>query len=462
MRQVISKATVAILFVFLLVVTSFFSKPTHAQYDVCEPTGGIYDTLQDVFDLNIRRTIVNMITSALTDGATHVVTSSSSDELIGCLGHMRDQMVAAGVATGGDPLSCVNLDNCTTEADVCDALNNTYEDVRTSNSGEFLANIRNGQGRGGLIALANIAEKATYEDAPVSMQYFASRQLQRVPYMGAALAQSTVGGIEYAGPFLEITYDLWKVVRNAAFGAMAIIMIVVGVMIMTRRRLNPQTAVTVQYAIPRIVVALVLIAFSYPIGAAIASFAWVLRHSVDDLIINVAGTGTTGYFEAAVNLAGLGFVGNLIIMLGLGMVPLFGVFNLMILTIAFIFALILWVIVLIKIIFLYFRLLIGIITAPISFALGAIPGKESSTTNWFKKMIAYTLAIFAMSATIAITKIFASAILLKMIDCNAVTLTAALVLVGPLLVAFIYVFGFGMAIKMDKKVIEAVMGRQRR
>ena len=70
-------------------------------------------------------------------------------------------------------------------------------------------------------------------------------------------------GIGFSG--LSPLLDLWKAFRNIAYALLAVIMIVVGFMVMFRRKIDPKTVVTVQNAIPRIVIALLLVTFSYAI-----------------------------------------------------------------------------------------------------------------------------------------------------------------------------------------------------
>jgi hypothetical protein len=53
--------------------------------------------------------------------------------------------------------------------------------------------------------------------------------------------------------------------------------------------------------------------------------------------------------------------------------------------------------VLLKIFGVYLKMLFAIISAPVSFAIGAIPGNQDTTTNWFKQFGAYMVSIPAMS-----------------------------------------------------------------
>ena len=65
---------------------------------------------------------------------------------------------------------------------------------------------------------------------------------------------------------LTPTLQVWKAFRNLSYFLFIIIFIVVGFMIMFRAQINPQTVVTVQAALPKIVVTLIMITFSYAIA----------------------------------------------------------------------------------------------------------------------------------------------------------------------------------------------------
>jgi len=46
-----------------------------------------------------------------------------------------------------------------------------------------------------------------------------------------------------------------------------LLLVVMGIMIMTRKKINPQAVVTVQNVLPRVAISVVLVFFSYAIGA---------------------------------------------------------------------------------------------------------------------------------------------------------------------------------------------------
>jgi hypothetical protein len=70
-------------------------------------------------------------------------------------------------------------------------------------------------------------------------------------------------GIGFSG--LSVLLPIWKAFRNIAYGLLAIILVVIGFMVMFRKKIDPKTVVTVQNAIPRVIVALLLVTFSYAI-----------------------------------------------------------------------------------------------------------------------------------------------------------------------------------------------------
>lgn len=71
-------------------------------------------------------------------------------------------------------------------------------------------------------------------------------------------------GIGFAG--LAPILPIWKGFRNIAYSILAIIMIVIGFMVMFRKKIDPKTVVTVQNALPGIIVTMILITFSYAIA----------------------------------------------------------------------------------------------------------------------------------------------------------------------------------------------------
>lgn len=73
--------------------------------------------------------------------------------------------------------------------------------------------------------------------------------------------------------------ELWKSSRNVTYVFFIIIFVTIGFMIMFRSKLNPQTVVNIQLALPNIIVSLILVTFSFAICGFIIDFVY-LGHSL--------------------------------------------------------------------------------------------------------------------------------------------------------------------------------------
>lgn len=95
---------------------------------------------------------------------------------------------------------------------------------------------------------------------------------------------------------LEPLRGVWQSFRNITYMLFVIIFLVIGLAVMFRYRLNPQTVVTVQLALPRIIIALLLVTFSY----AIAGFVIDLLYIVISLMaVAFADVGVPGWTYTA-------------------------------------------------------------------------------------------------------------------------------------------------------------------
>lgn len=70
-------------------------------------------------------------------------------------------------------------------------------------------------------------------------------------------------GIGFAG--LTPLLPLWKASRNIAYAVLIIVMLAIGFMIIFRMKIDPKTVISVQAALPKIILTLILITFSYAI-----------------------------------------------------------------------------------------------------------------------------------------------------------------------------------------------------
>jgi len=112
--------------------------------------------------------------------------------------------------------------------------------------------------------------------------------LQQAGFIPKAYAVEGIG-FSALRPFL----NLWKVFRDISYMFLVLVLIVIGFMIMFRMKLNAQTVISVESALPRIVIALILITFSF----AIAGFLIDLMYVTIALLISIL-SNNNAYYDA--------------------------------------------------------------------------------------------------------------------------------------------------------------------
>ena len=283
------------------------------------------------------------------------------------------------------------------------SLNHPETDSITADAGA-LAGISRG------IALA-------YAVPPASgVEYFADKIHDFNP-VKPAYAQTGIGFTA-----LSPVKEVWGAFRNASYVAFIIVFVIMGFMIMFRAHISPQAVATVQDSIPRIVIALILVTFSY----AIAGLMIDLMYVVINLAIAVLGTvqgfdrnSAQNVFKENIFMLIFGgwpeLVADTSQVIGDTLKRLFnfilegtgcGVFNLggcagkaiawilgwvggIILGIALLY-------IMVKVFFMlltaYIMIIILTIFAPFFFLVQALPGRNGAS-EWFKQMIA-NIAVF--------------------------------------------------------------------
>lgn len=84
--------------------------------------------------------------------------------------------------------------------------------------------------------------------------------------------------------------NVWKAMRDVAYLMLVLVIVTIGFMIMFRSKLNPQTVINVENSLPKIVMALIYITFSF----AIAGFLIDLMYVSLILIISILGPQQVG------------------------------------------------------------------------------------------------------------------------------------------------------------------------
>ena len=128
------------------------------------------------------------------------------------------------------------------------------------------------------LAVTNTAPKQNLlslifaSDRPISGIAYVKERLDRLNPVSVVHAQAPGTGFNALQPVQEI----WVVFRNVSFGLFVLVAIVFAFMIMFRVKLSPQTVVSVQSALPKIVLSLILVTFSYAIAGFLIDLMYVV------------------------------------------------------------------------------------------------------------------------------------------------------------------------------------------
>lgn len=266
---------------------------------------------------------------------------------------------------------------------------------------------------------------AIYAKPPANLALWVRDTGQTLGFLPKQVAAQGVGFSGLA-PILQI----WKAFRNVAYLLLAIVMIVIGFMVMLRKKIDPKTVVTVQNALPQIVITLLLITFSYAIVGILIDIMYVVlvmgmsllvnssagalgQDTVSKYLTNGAWTLIGGMFWGGMSsfddlvriinpfgLAGTSAdtVASLLLKTGGSVVlsPLLAATGVLIILLLGIFLLVGYIRVLMMLVMAYINILISIIFAPLQLLAGAFPG-SNSFASWLLNIVA-NLVIFPITA----------------------------------------------------------------
>lgn len=237
-----------------------------------------------------------------------------------------------------------------------------------------------------------------YQTKPVSSSRYLAYLSESFTLVKPAYAQGK--GWKFFEPVLKI----WRVVRDTSYLFFVVIFVAVGFMIMFRRKIDPQTVINIQNTLPKIIVALILVTFSYAICGLLVDFIYVgnelIEQAFDNVFVSVGGSGEGAYkgwmenffpIDYSKTVSGTDNIFSLIIQ-GLQAVfkltaTLKGDFSaVFLIIIAFVF-----ISSLVKIFFAllgrYVTLIMYTIFSPLIFLWGSLPGQEDHTSRFFKSFL---------------------------------------------------------------------------
>lgn len=259
---------------------------------------------------------------------------------------------------------------------------------------------------------------AMYQNQPA---YFALWLRDTEETLGFRPKSSYAQGVGFSG--LSMLLPVWKIFRNIAYLLVALAMIIVGFMVMMRKKIDPKTVVTVQNALPRIVITLILITFSYAIAGLLIDVMYIVFSLLISLLVQgfpkflgpdtlnkylSGGLPTTtaalfgGGWSSIDDLVKLLFYGeegglkwwlSMLANLSLVKFPAEYILVWFIVSVALLFGYV-------RIIFLllsaYIQLIISVIVAPLQMLIDVFPG-GTGFSSWIKNYVA-NLAVFPITA----------------------------------------------------------------
>ncbi len=254
-----------------------------------------------------------------------------------------------------------------------------------------------------------------YSNPPASsVEYFADLG-RNLGIAKPAYAQGI--GFEGLRPILPI----WKAFRNIAYLFFVIVFVFIGFAIMFRLKIDPQTVIVIQNALPKVIVALILVTFSYAIAGLLIDLIYVfisLLFAILGTQLTKAGSGITSLqqllgenvFTASWRMLGEtrfvtapgSQIGEIVQSL-LGDFPIIsnivgggvGLIVTFIFAIAMAFAMFkLFFSLLIS----YISIIVGVIFSPLMLMLEALPGQKG-LSSWLKMMLS-NIIVFPLTAAI--------------------------------------------------------------
>ena len=106
---------------------------------------------------------------------------------------------------------------------------------------------------------------------PASGLYWVMNGLQNAGFIPKTYAAEGIG-FSSIRPLMT----LWTIFRDIAYALLVVILIAIGFMIMFRMKINPQTVISIENALPRIVLALLLITFSFAIAGFLIDLMYII------------------------------------------------------------------------------------------------------------------------------------------------------------------------------------------
>lgn len=150
---------------------------------------------------------------------------------------------------------------------------------------------------GGAVSIASGLIGGLYVQSVSSTQYY-HYLASNFGIVKSALAQTATNqptgqtciSNQFGYGFCGLTpiFNLWKAVRDMSYGLLTLVFVVLGIGVMVRFKVDPRTVMTLQNQIPRVIVSILLITFSYAIAGAMIDLMWTVTYAGISIISNAS------------------------------------------------------------------------------------------------------------------------------------------------------------------------------
>lgn len=254
---------------------------------------------------------------------------------------------------------------------------------------------------GGMIGVTNNFIASLYNPPASGIQYIAHT-------INNFMGKPTYAANGFGFGQLNAVLSIWKTIRNAVYTLVSLVFIIFGIMIMLRIKISPQATISIQVIIPKIIITLIFVTFSYAIAGLIIDLSYVVEgvilstvmsnpEKVGQLMqLNYQGIHDLIFikilpYDVSVKLGELiggaigGTMGGLTGWAGrqIGNFAGFLIFLLMSL-----FAFIHFIKLFFGLAMCYVKIIIKIIIAPLEIGLGVFPGSKTGFSSWIFDLIA--------------------------------------------------------------------------
>jgi len=136
-----------------------------------------------------------------------------------------------------------------------------------------------------------VNEKTTYVPKDKSIAgFFKSKSVSGIGYILNTAEKFSIVPVAQAQTGFGYTANnvimkLWKDVRDISYLLLTIAVVVLAFMIMFKVKINPQTVISIQSALPRVVIAIVLITFSYAIAGLLIDVMYIVLGVISAFLI---------------------------------------------------------------------------------------------------------------------------------------------------------------------------------